>query len=318
MENWGVMPKKKSMRRKPRLGKNLHSTWSPLCEGDIVDLVAPGFAPKLLEIRAARNYIRSLGLRPRLPQDLVGNDVLCSNSDEKRFSFLKQALLDRKSKAIWCLRGGYGANRLLPYLQELKAPDHAKVVVGYSDVTSLHLFLNQVWKWNTLHGPLLDRFARGEGRPRDEKELLDCLFGVKTRLEYRELRPLNKLAAGRGQLGGSITGGNLTTWVSAIGTPWAGQAKGRILFFEDIGEQARKVDRMLVQIQQSGGFQGVKAVILGDFVGGAESNGSFQWKKVLRRFAEESNFPVFHRFPLGHGQKQRPLPFGPKAVLRKG
>ena len=293
-------------------------SWKPLQEGDVVDLVAPGFAPCPSEIRGAISFLRSWGLRPRVPSNLLGRDVLCSNTDKKRFRFLKRALMAKDSAAIWCLRGGYGANRLLPDLNGLQRPTHPKVLIGYSDVTTLHLFLNHQWGWYSIHGPLLDRFSRGEGRSRDKKEIKELLFGKKPVLEFSELRPLNSSAARAKTLRARITGGNLTTWVSSIGTPWEVSPQGRLLFFEDIGEQARKVDRLLVQMEQAGCLRGVKAVIFGEFVGGAEANRRYLWQEVIKRFADNAPFPVFDHFPAGHGLAQRPIPFGPQAELNLG
>ncbi|MCB0366325.1 MAG: LD-carboxypeptidase [Bdellovibrionaceae bacterium] len=300
-------------RRKPKM-----ISWRPLVEGDVVDLIAPGFAPTKGEIRGAVAFLRSWGLKPRVPPGLLGADVLCSNSDKKRFQFLKRALLAKDSRAIWCLRGGYGANRLLPDLNSLRRPAQSKVLIGYSDVTTLHLFLNHKWGWNTIHGPLLDRFGQGVGRPRDKREMKALLFGDKPILEFSELRPLNTKASRQQTLRAPITGGNLTTWASAIGTPWEGVPRGKILFFEDIGEQGRKVDRMLVQMDQAGHLKGVKAMIFGEFIGGAQSNGRYLWREVIRRFADEAPFPVFDHFPAGHGPAQRPIPFGPRAELQMG
>jgi muramoyltetrapeptide carboxypeptidase len=137
--------------------------WPKIKPGDIIDLVAPGFGPTPKEIRGAVKFLREWGLNPRVPVDLLGPDILCSNSDEKRFHFLRKALFAKDSKAIWCLRGGYGANRLLPYLQRLKSPASNKVLIGYSDVTTVHLFLNQQWGWNTIHGPFARSIWSGLG-----------------------------------------------------------------------------------------------------------------------------------------------------------
>ena len=292
--------------------------WNPLQEGDVVDLVAPGFAPSRSEVRGAVSFLRGWGLRPRVAPSLLGHDVLCSNTDKKRFQFLRKALLCKDSKAIWCLRGGYGANRLLPDLNGLRRPSQSKVLIGYSDVTTLHLFLNHKWGWNSIHGPLLDRFGQGEGRPRDEKEMKALLFGEKKLLEFSELRPINGKASRAETFRAQITGGNLTTWVSSLGTPWEASPRGKILFFEDIGEQGRKVDRRLVQMEQAGHLRGVRAMIFGEFIGGAQSNGRYLWRDVIKRFASQAPFPVFDHFPAGHGPAQRPIPFGPRAELKMG
>ncbi|MCC7405564.1 MAG: LD-carboxypeptidase [Bdellovibrionales bacterium] len=292
--------------------------WAPLSLGDTVDLIAPGFAPTRNEIKGAVAFLRSWGLNPRVPSGLIGPDPLFANTDDQRFLFLKRALQAPDSKAIWCLRGGYGAIRLLPSLQKLKRPRQSKLLIGYSDVTTLHLFLNQVWGWSSLHGPLLDRFGQGVGRPRDKSEMKAVLFGTKTELTFDELRPLNSRARQSGRLRAPITGGNLTTWASSMGTPWQGSARGKILLFEDIGEQGRRVDRMLVQMAQAGHFQGVRAVIFGEFLGGAQPDGRYLWRDVIRSFAAEMPCPVFDHFPSGHGKAQRPVPFGPRAELKLG
>ena len=118
--------------------------WQGLKQGDVVDLVAPGFRSGQEELRSAEEFIRSWGLVPRVPQGIFGDDVLSSNSDEARFQMLKSALTAPDSRAVWCLRGGYGSIRLLPDLLKLKKPaGDAKLFLALSDITSIHLFLNQ-------------------------------------------------------------------------------------------------------------------------------------------------------------------------------
>ena len=97
-------------------------SWQGLKQGDVVDLVAPGFRSGPEELRSAEEFIRSWGLVPRVPQGIFGDDVLSSNSDEARFQMLKSALTAPDSQAVWCLRGGYGSIRLLPDLLKLKKP----------------------------------------------------------------------------------------------------------------------------------------------------------------------------------------------------
>lgn len=132
-----------------------------LNEGDVIDLVSPGFKPSREEFRGAIEGLRSLGFKPRWSKDIFGPDILSANSDAKRLKDLYRALTARDSKAVWCLRGGYGSIRLLPGLSNLKKPAQAKIFVGLSDITSLHLFLNQRWGWSTYHASLAVRLAPG-------------------------------------------------------------------------------------------------------------------------------------------------------------
>ena len=143
---------------------------------------APGFAAKRSEIAKAIKKIKSWGLKPRIPQDLIGKDILCANTDAVRFRHLKNALTAKDSKVIWCLRGGYGSIRLLPQLNKLKKPKHKKIILGYSDITSLHAFVMSRWKWEVLHGPLVDSLVENRTLPEHEQLLRDVLFARKKEL----------------------------------------------------------------------------------------------------------------------------------------
>ena len=117
-------------------------TWSALEPGDIVDIVAPSSGSDREGLQQAMSFIRSLDLVPRFQKGIFGADLLCASTDENRFKQLKKAIAAKDSKVIWCLRGGYGSARLLPMLDKLKAPKTAKLLIGYSDITHLHMFVN--------------------------------------------------------------------------------------------------------------------------------------------------------------------------------
>ncbi len=131
--------------------------WPKLKPGDVVDVVAPGWKCSPKDLKLALEELKSWQLTPRVPKNIFAKESLFSNSDQERFMQLKRALLAKDSQAVWCLRGGYGSIRLIPYLAKLKKPSFCKAFLGLSDITSLHLFLNQYWNWSTIHGPLLER-----------------------------------------------------------------------------------------------------------------------------------------------------------------
>lgn len=294
-------------------------SWIPLKEGDTVDLVAPGFACKPEEVRGALHFLASWGLEPRIPKKIFGRDVLCSHNDETRLKHLKDALTASDSKAVWCLRGGYGSIRLVPELAKLKRPlGPPKLFVGLSDITTLHIFLNQKWGWPTVHGPLLDRLGKGAAKPQYERELKKFVFGEMETISFSKLKPLNEKARGAGTVRGVVSGGNLITLQSSIGTsiPW--NTKNRILFFEDIGERGYRVDRALEHFRQAGFFDKAKAIVFGDFTGGSESDGKTLVPQVMKRFAEQMKIPVFSGLASGHDVVQRPVPFETESVLHLG
>lgn len=292
--------------------------WKPLRKGDIVDVVAPGYASLPEHVEAARKFIISWGLVPRIPPALIAPHFLHANEDAERFKYLREALLAPDSAAVWCLRGGYGSNRLIPMLDKVKRPSRSKLFVGISDITSLHLFLNQEWGWPTIHGPLMDRLGRGLVKPVHEKEMHKLVFGESKTIEFKNLRPMNEAARREKTVRGTITGGNLVTMQSSLGTPWQLETRRKMLFIEELGERGYRIDRIFEHLKQSGALKGCRAILLGDFLGGREEDGSNLGPTVLQRVARELLIPVYSGLQAGHGDIQRPVPFGSDAVLSRG
>lgn len=290
--------------------------WTPLQKGDIVDVVAPAGKPRAHAIQGIESFLAQWGLKARVPKELIAKDLLCANSREKRWFFLKQALLAKDSKMIWCLRGGYGSLQLLDDLKKIKAPAN-KCFLGFSDITSLHSFFVQSWGWSTLHGPNIDRFSLRTSSKSEEKRLQDLLFGHETSLSF-SLKPLNQVAQNNKKIQSSIIGGNLITLQSSFGTDYSLQTKGRILFIEDIGERAYRVDRVFEQMRQMGLLKNLKALVLGQFTEGLEPNGKNILPQYFKKFASQQNFPVLSGLPVGHGKTQYVLPLGTRAELHLG
>lgn len=313
--------------------------WQGLRRGDVVDIIAPGFRPTDAELEAGIKFLESWGLKPNVPKDLFGADTLSSNTDERRFKHLANSLSSRSSSAIWCLRGGYGSIRLVSSLLKLKRTAIVKPVLGLSDVTTLQLFLELKWKWPSLQAPLLDRLGRivepsvANGRPiplaNQVKELQDIVFGESTEIQHLGLKQVGnpKLVRGlvtskaRGRtVRGTVTGGNLVTFASAIGTGIHPSTAGKIVYFEDIGERGYRVDRLLVQLVQSGVISNkTKALVFGDFIECSEKNGVSLVPDVITRFAESQalalKIPVFTGLQSGHGENQRVVPLATDALF---
>lgn len=295
------------------------SLWTALDPGDVVDIVAPASSSTDRDLRGALRFVEDFGLTPRLPHRIFGPDVVCSNSDINRWKHLKKALQAKDSKAIWCLRGGYGSLRLLRFLSQMKPPCQTKLFIGYSDLTTLHGFFNQFWGWPTVHGSMLEELGRGEGGQRELHDFRQLLFGHRSQMEYGPLTPMNAAARKKGVIRSSLVGGNLTVLQSCLGTPWQFSTKGKILVVEDIGERGYRIDRILVHMEQAGFLKGTRAIIFGDFVGGGEPDDSaYLWKEVQARFAKESKIPVLKGLPFGHVIFQRPTPFFTRTELKLG
>lgn len=292
--------------------------WTFLKANDIIDSVSPGYGSPKEDIENAKKFLLRWGLTPRIPKDLVRPHFLHSNDDDSRFAFLKEAIEAKDSNTIWCQRGGYGSNRLLPMLAKLKKPKHPKLIIGLSDVTSLLTFFQQEWNWPTMHAPILDRMGRNVITAKHEKEFRDLLFGVKKEIVFKKLKPLNDSAQDTRSIRSRIVGGNLTVLQSTMGTPWQINADRAMLFIEDIGERGYRIDRMLEQFRQGGIFKKCDGIILGDFTDGVEpKTGKDNFKKVFGRWAEDLEIPIFSGLESGHGIIQRPVPFNTSCELTK-
>lgn len=294
----------------------MKSGWKFLEEGDVVDVVAPGYPSQPHEVQGAKSFLLKWKLQPRIPQDLIKPHFLHANEDAERFQFLKEAIQSKDSNVIWCLRGGYGSNRLLPMLAKMKKPKEAKLIIGISDVTSLNTFLIQEWGWKPLHAPLLDRLGRNLVAPKYEKELHNILFGRQNEIRFKKLKALNQHAQDLKKVKAKIVGGNLTVLQSTLGTPWQIETKKSFLFLEDLGERGYRIDRMLEQFRQAGLFKQCHGIILGDFLGGEEpATQKNNFDLVFQRWAKDLDIPLFRGLEAGHAVIQRPVPLNTSCVL---
>ena len=252
-----------------------------------------------------------------MPRGLLKKDFVFANTTEKRFYFLQQALKS-DAKAIWCLRGGSGAQNLLPYLAKLKKPRAPKIFIGLSDISALHIFFNQKWNWPTWHASIFMRLTNKNQPLLEKAELQMFLSGKRKQQEFSKLQALNKAAKKTKKIKGAVVGGNLATLCALLGSPWQPKLKGKILFLEDIGERGYKIERMLTSLENAGVFQGLRAIVLGDFTYCEEANGKDFSGHALKRFAENISIPVLKGIASGHGDLQRLIPFQTKAVLQTG
>lgn len=291
-------------------------SWQTLRAGDVVDVISPGSSSRPEDVAHALELLVDWGLKPRLSENNFAPHPFHSNEDKVRMQLLKKALLAKDSKVVWCLRGGYGANRLLPELSKLKKPANGKLLVGYSDITSLHLYLGNKWKWTSLHGPLLETLTGGRLSPEQVEETRKVLFGEQVDVSF-QLLPMNKAAAKIKKVQAPVMGGNMVVITSALGTKFQPSFKDQFLILEEVGERGYRIDRMLTQLEQSGVLKGCKGIFLGDFLYGDEKDGSNFVNFALERFADETKIPVFHGLQSGHGSWNRPIFLGTKSTLVK-
>jgi muramoyltetrapeptide carboxypeptidase len=303
--------------------KEKSKKWSVLQSDDQIDIVAPASKCPRVDLDWGVMKLNELGFRSRVPRNIFGDHILHAHQDEVRAEQLYEALSSQDSKAVWCVRGGYGSMKLLPFLKKQKIPKTSKVFLGLSDITSLHVFLNQVWGWPTLHAPILSRIGAGNLPASSTQELFKVLGGKQSEVVFKKLKFLGSKSLndslGNKKITGILKGGNLKTLLASLGTPYELEYKNAIVFLEDVGERGYCIDRMVEQLIQSQRIQGCLAIVLGDFTEGNEPDGksiiSKIWQIRAIELAEKFQIPVFSGIPAGHGRIQRVLPLGVPAQL---
>jgi muramoyltetrapeptide carboxypeptidase len=282
--------------------------------GDSVDIIAPASLCSDKQLITLKELLESWQLNCLIPDDIFGEDVFCANTDEIRFKHLVNALENPQSKAIICARGGYGSMRLIPALSKITPPQSAKLFVGMSDLTALQLYLQQQWQWPTIHGSAApDRFS-----PESIASIKAILFGDIKQIQFTGLLPLNPYAKENRIIESSLVGGNLSLIQTSIGTSWQLNGKNKIILLEDTHERGYRIDRMLQHLKQAGIFKDAAAILIGDFIEGAESDGTSLIQYAIDRFALNSKIPIVRIEGVGHGYTNFPVLLGTNTTLQLG
>jgi muramoyltetrapeptide carboxypeptidase len=231
-----------------------------------------------------------------------------AGSDERRLRELADALLDPAVKGVFCARGGYGATRLLPRLAALTpAP---KPLVGFSDITALHLWL-QSRGTISIHGPVLTQLGLLPGETRER------LFHLlESPAPAAALRGTDSWVPGVAE--GPLLGGNLSVVTRLLGTPYLPSLEGAILLLEDLGERPYRLDRMWTHLGLAGVLRQVRGIVLGSFTNCEERDADYRAADVLRELAAATGLPCAAGFPIGHGAQNEPVPLGARVRLDAG
>ncbi len=230
--------------------------------GARVAVVAPASNAKLERIEAGVTALRRYGFDVALGGHATGKDApYFSGTVEERLEDLHRAFEDPEIEAIFCSRGGYGSNYLLEDLDLDLILQNPKPLFGYSDLTVVQTWLLDQLGLVGFHGPMAAAdFYREDGV--DEGSFADALNGGK--VTAAAAQGLRVLKPGRAQ--GMMHGGCLSMLVSMLGTPFAAQTEGRLLFLEDVGAKPYQIDRMLRQMVLAGKFDGVTGFIFGEML----------------------------------------------------
>jgi muramoyltetrapeptide carboxypeptidase len=275
---------------------------------------APASPAETSRIAAGVAELRRLGWLVAERPSIV-NDGYFAGTLTSRRSELVGALERHDIDALVGTRGGYGSNYLLDDLQ-ISTPANPKIILGFSDLTSLQIYLWQRFQWVTFYGPMLAAgLDSGSGTPDgyDKTSLLAALQDTDTGWTL-DLRG-KVLHAGEAQ--GRVLGGCLTLVETAIGTQWDLETDNAILVLEDRGMKPWQVDRALMHLKQAGKFAKVRGIILGDFPEcEAPVAGSPTVRDVCQRILSPLGVPIVFGAPVGHTVRPMlTMPLGVKARL---
>ena len=289
-------------------------------------MVAPSAAPNEPErIRFAIDTVESLGFKVKPGAHLFDREGYLAGSDAARAADLNAMFADDGVDAIWCVRGGYGASRILPALDYALMQRKPKALIGYSDITALHMAIHRHAGLVTFHGPVAFRAFT----PYSLGELKRVLWTGETPVRLGGPPPFER-AEGRvdwenrvvtlvpGRARGRLLGGNLCLMSHLCGTPYFPDLRGAILFLEDVEEAYYRIDRMLTQLWLSGALAGVAGVAFGKFTNCNSSPFFLQNRPLDDILAERCRalgVPAVSGIMVGHIEDQTTLPVGCLAEL---
>ena len=290
-----------------------------LKKGDLIGIVAPASpADNANRVESGVRYLEGLGYRTHVAPHISRRVGYLAGTDKERVADLHAMFANRRVKAIFCVRGGYGSPRLLGALDYSLIARHPKIFVGYSDITAILLALWAKCRLVSFHGPMAGVELAGSMDPVTEESfwriLTDGSSGV-------SLGVGTVITTGRGPhrpVRGRLIGGNLSLCALLLGTVFQPDFLRSILFLEDIGEEPYRIDRMVTQLRNAGIYSRTSAVVLGSFtncVPKDPSSPSLSVDEIMRENALLTGKPHAMGFPFGHGEQFLTFPVGVRANL---
>lgn len=269
--------------------------------GATVGVVAPASPFRRRVLGQGLKILQGMGYGIKLADGLFEANDYLAGSDAHRASQLHTMFLDEGVDAVMCARGGFGSLRILSHLDWGCLRSHPKPFIGFSDITAIHQAFLIKAGLASFHGPVVCSL------PSSDRQTQLSFHRAVTSEERISLKVAKPRAISSGRAQGILTGGNLTTLCHLVGTPFAADYSGTILFLEDTGEAAYRIDRMLAHMKLAGCFDGVKGVVLGAFRGGVRA--AVVDRLVCQLFAGRK-MPILGGLAVGHGRRNLTLPVG--------
>ncbi len=293
--------------------------YAPLLEpGDTIAFCAPASHLDRDRIFLAKQRLERRGYEVIISDSLFRRYGYLAGTDKQRASELMNFFLDPKIKAIFPGTGGYGSTRILEYLDYKIIRENPKFFIGYSDITALHIAINQLSGLVTFHTP---NPMYGLGSVNGLDTIASNYFWKFLETSQVNIIPfdftVDSLGASvirHGVAKGRLVGGNLSLVCSTMGSNFEIKTSNRILFIEDVGEAPYRIDRYLQELKLAGKLDSLNGAILGSFTRREDEPSDdpedFKMEEVLDQYFINLNIPVIKNFSAGHIKRNISLPMG--------
>jgi muramoyltetrapeptide carboxypeptidase len=278
----------------------LHTKFTHLRTGSRLGVCAPSARFDSESLASGIKVLENLGFKVQVPEEIFKKKRYLAGDDMLRADVINTLFLDPAIDGIICARGGFGAMRVLDHLNWNTIRQNPKPFIGFSDNTAILLAIMAQTKTAVIHGPNVVSLARAQQPTIDA--FYKTLMGSYDKIDMPGAQIIKS-----GRCSGILKGGNLATISHLLGTRFQPDFKNAIVFIEDIGEPAYKIDRMLTQMKMAGLFKGICGVITGSF---ENCDNDAYLSEILLEIFEEYDIPVLSGLDSGHGKVNLPLCMG--------
>jgi muramoyltetrapeptide carboxypeptidase len=280
-----------------------------IVKGDTIGVVSPSYAPKLGWLQRGVRALERAGFNVLLDPEITQPPRFTRAEDERRAENLMGMWLNPQVKAIIASTGGYGAVRLLPHLEPAVFRKNPKALVGYSDITALHLWLMRRANLRSFHGPTVDDLVPSVRDP----TMASLLTALTTPCPQVKLGRELSRGVVPGKTTGRLVGGNLSLVQQTIGTSYQVDLDGAILFVEETRDPMSVVDERLVHLRAAGLLENVTGIVFGQL--SLDRSEEDEFEDFLLDLISDLDVPVLMDFPAGHENPNITLPFGTEVEL---